>query len=78
VQVVDARFPLASAVEHVTCVAPIGNVNPEAGRHVTATAPSTMSNAVASELMLTLPRSSARMLRCRPSWRTMAAWYRRR
>jgi nitrogen fixation protein len=38
-------FPAASEAVHVTVVVPIGNVAPEGGAHVTATAPSTLSDA---------------------------------
>jgi hypothetical protein len=41
------ELPCASVAEHVTVVVPMRNVLPEAGPHVVATAPSTMSEAVA-------------------------------
>jgi hypothetical protein len=42
-----ARLPCASVALHETVVAPNANVEPEAGVHVTATLPSTMSVALA-------------------------------
>src|SRR5918993_5935581 len=42
-----ASFPAASVAEQLTVVSPSGNVEPEAGSHVTSTSPSTASVAVA-------------------------------
>jgi hypothetical protein len=43
----EAALHRRSAAEQVTVVAPTGNLVPEAGVHVTATAPSTTSAALA-------------------------------
>ena len=47
VKVFCALFPCASWAEQVTTVAPTGNVLPEAGVQLTATGPSTLSEAEA-------------------------------
>jgi hypothetical protein len=43
----EAAFPRRSEALQVTVVAPTGKVVPDAGKHVTATAPSTTSVALA-------------------------------
>ncbi|HSL63451.1 MAG TPA: hypothetical protein VK874_02240 [Gaiellaceae bacterium] len=43
---VDDAFPAVSVAVHVTAVAPTGNVEPDAGAHVTGTGPATASTAV--------------------------------
>src|ERR687894_271249 len=50
-----ASFPAASVAEQLTVVVPSGNVEPEAGSHVTGTEPSTASVAVTAAYVTSAP-----------------------